>query len=186
MAKIDWVNFGGHRQRCVNLTASVGKGGRNLWRDVMLIQALFAYLHNSRHAAALHLPKNFFQSLGTALGAGNMNVATLHTIRDFQTINRKHLLSADGNIEPAKYAGRVIEGNPMTQPLMTITYLHVLAKRVESSAETKMIDKAAHSGRDSITGKVSGAVIGGTIALLTAGVDYIDKLNRIAPDLHLH
>jgi hypothetical protein len=188
MVMTDWVDFDGSKERCVNLSASVGKGGKNMWQDVMLIQALFNYLYQSHRAAALHLPKNVFpkdtisEIFQMFPVTGNIDAITLQTITSFQAINRKHILNADGRIEPAHYKGRVIKGNTMTQPLMTITYLHVLAKQVERRAEAKRVQRATKS----IHGSVGKAIVGGVAALVTVGFDYIDKLKIIAPELPLY
>ena len=188
MAMTDWVDFDGSKERCVNLSASVGKGGKNLWQDVMLIQALFHYLYQSHRAAALHLPKNVFpkdpisEIFQMFPVTGNIDAITLQTITSFQVINRKHILSADGRIERAHCSGRVIKGNTKTQQLMTITYLHVLAKQVERRAEAKQIKRATKA----VDGSVGKVIVAGVATLITVGFDYIDKLKIIAPELPLH
>lgn len=131
MAKIDVININGNRQPCVNLSYSVGAGGRNHKPDVLLIQALFFYLYFDEEAKLLGTP---FLGPGLAfvekfLPTGVFDMLTVQVIAQFQTMHRRHLLSADGIIHPASYEGRVIKNTD--QPLMTITYLHLLAKRRE-------------------------------------------------------
>ncbi len=133
MAKTDIINIRGNTSRCVNLSHSVGIGGANQRSDVMLIQALFYYLSFSREANILHLPQHlpaFDLLVGvTASITGHLDAFTIMTINIFRATHRHRLLRHDGLIEPAKYQGRIIKDS--TEPLTTITYLHLLAKKVE-------------------------------------------------------
>jgi len=131
MAKVDIINIRGNKERCVNLSNTVGAGGRNEKSDVMAIQALFYYLYFDKEAKLTGLPL-----LSPALAVadkfsptGLLDILTIQTIAFFQTTHRQHLLSADAIIHPANYEGRVIKDT--NKPLMTITYLHLLAKRRE-------------------------------------------------------
>lgn len=117
MAVIDTINIRGNREKCVNLSQTVGVGGINLMTDVKLIQALFLYLSGSE-----------ITYFGGTI-SGELDVQTIVTIINFQFFNQPRLLRADRIIHPAQYKGRVISDT--RKPLMMITYLHLLAKRVE-------------------------------------------------------
>ena len=117
----------------MNLSHSVGIGRADQRFDVMLIQALFYYLSFNREAKILHLPEYlpaFDLFAGTTVPiTGQLDAFTIMTINIFRAMHRHRLLRYDGLIEPAKYQGRIIKDS--TEPLMTITYLHLLAKKVE-------------------------------------------------------
>lgn len=131
MAKIEVINIRGNKERCVNLSGSVGLGGKNQKSDVMLIQALFYYLYHEKDARieGLPIPVPTIVIKGNSSPSGILAVKTIQTIMIFQAIHRHRLLNADGVIHPASYEGRVIKDTE--KPLMTITYLHLLAKRKE-------------------------------------------------------
>ena len=131
MAKIDIININGNKQPCVNLSYSVGVGGKNHKSDVMLIQALFYYLYFDKDAKLIGLPP-FSPALALAeklSPTGILDILTIQKIAFFQATHRRHLLSADAVIHPANYEGRVIKNT--NKPLMTVTYLRLLAKRME-------------------------------------------------------
>ncbi len=133
MAKTDIINIRGNTSRCVNLSRSVGIGGANQRSDVMLIQALLYYLSFNGEANILRLPV-YLPTIDLMVGVtasitGHLDAFTIMTINIFQGMHRHRLLRYDGLIEPAKYQGRIIKDS--TEPLMTITYLHLLAKKVE-------------------------------------------------------
>lgn len=131
MFKTDVININGNKQRCVNLFYPVGVGAKNYKSDVQLIQALFLYLYLDKDAKLIGSPlitpgQAFIEKL---VPTGFLDAITIQAIAYFQVMNRRHLLSTDAVIHPAKYEGRVIKDT--NKPLMTITYLHLLARRAE-------------------------------------------------------
>lgn len=131
MAKIDIINIRGNKERCVNLSHSVGIGGKNHPADVMLIQALFYYLCLDKEAKlkGTIIPNPALAAVTDFPITGLLNVLTFQTIFYFQSTHRHRLLSADAVIHPADYEGRVVKDS--NKPLMTITYLHLLGKKRE-------------------------------------------------------
>lgn len=54
----------------------------------------------------------------------------------------------------------------------------------ELSAEARVIEKAAHASGDPPAGKILGGTVGSFAGLVTVRFDYMDKLNKLAPQLH--
>lgn len=123
MAVIDTINIRGNRERCVNLSSTVGEGGINLLTDVKLIQALFSYLSGSEK---IYFGEKIYFDGSIS---GELDVQTTMAIGNFQFNAHHRLLRGDRVIHPAQYQGRIISNT--NKPLMMITYLHLLAKRVE-------------------------------------------------------
>lgn len=121
---MDFININGGREQCVNLSYSVGIGGKNHKSDGRLIQFLFNFLYLGKQALIIHPPLMPLLPI-----TGVFDGFTMQTILFFQASHRRHLLSADGVIHPASYENRVIKD--ISKPLMTITYLHLLAKRAQ-------------------------------------------------------
>ena len=68
------------------------------------------------------------------------------------------MLSVDGAIHPARYEGRVIKDT--NKPLMTTTYLHLLAKRHElRSGDDDYIEKIMGLVAYFYAAKVAGSMI---------------------------
>lgn len=126
MAFVDTINTGQNKIECLNLTRSVGRGGKNLFGDVLAIQAMFKLLNNYS-PSILNLGSEFELPELT----GTIDLATSQAINQFQISNAASLLVTyfDGLIEPAKYKGRTLRnlnGGPSVKYL-TITYMHILA-----------------------------------------------------------
>ena len=124
MARIDYINTGRDRIKCINLSEAVGLGGKNRFGDVLVIQALFRHIHSY---------SNTFLGLGTDFElpglSGVLDLSTSQAINQFQITNAGHLLMNyfDGRIDPAQYKGRTLRRLGTGVPLMSITYLHLYA-----------------------------------------------------------
>lgn len=125
MARFDLIEtIHGGTEMAVNLTKAVGTGAPNQRSDVLLIQALFNYIGEGLGRSALGLgPEYRIPAI-----SGVMDAETYSAIGEFQIANIRQLLinRFDGVIHPANYKGRKI--NLFKRPLMSITYLHLLAK----------------------------------------------------------
>ena len=127
MAEIARINLAdGTSQLGVNITHSVGTGGANQYRDVLLIQALLQFIGKAR----LGLGPDYALPQPT----GMMDAETYSAIGEFQIANSTRLLirGFGWRIHPANYRGRKLR--LVGRKLMAITLLHVLA---EESARTK-------------------------------------------------
>lgn len=87
MAYTDYINFNNQKVPCINLSATVGRGGRNLVGDVVTIQALFKYIA-AYSADSIGLGKEFSVPELT----GIMDLARL------LSITRLHLLATDAQV----------------------------------------------------------------------------------------
>ncbi len=140
MAKKEVINFNRDKTTGVNTHFTVGPGGGNGQADVMLVQALFRCITN------VSLP---FIKMKAGLTSSDLSVAdgicgkkTNLSILKFQRANAHKLIRVDGRIHPASYEGRVI-GSDMTdyiykdktEPIMTITLLHLYAYYGDPSGE---------------------------------------------------
>jgi hypothetical protein len=123
MANIELINFGPDgEERGFNIGAPVGHGGKNHKGDVMLLQAMFKYIHsyNDRVFSYGVLPP--------ALPAvtGDFNHPTAKVIANYQNKWAHVVLRVDGLIHPASYENRILADRSSNR-LMTITLLHLHA-----------------------------------------------------------
>ena len=116
MAKYDAIRIKGKMWLGLSNEQSVGAGGRNNFGDVLLIQAMLGYLAPTVVRAGDVVPEL----------TGVFDAATGEAIRNFQQEYIVRLIQSDGIIHPPSYEGRDLK-NPFN-PLMTITYLHILCK----------------------------------------------------------
>ena len=124
MAKFDLIYLtNGQTESCVNVSATVGNGGRNLREDILLIQALINYIADGLGRDVLGLePEYDMPEIN-----GEMDSATYSAIGQFQVRNLQYLMmkTFDGRIHPASYKNRKI--TLIGKPKMTITLLHTYA-----------------------------------------------------------
>jgi hypothetical protein len=122
MPRRDLISIDGDKNYGLNVFDTVGIGGQNNPGDVMVIQAMFSYLHElwgrEEYTAFGSLRKHL-----RLAPDGIMNSKTINAIIKFQRFNSWQLISADGKIHPAKYENRNIAIGK-GKPLMTITLLH--------------------------------------------------------------
>ena len=123
MPRRDLITIDGWSEYGLNVFDSVGVGGANNPGDVMVVQAMFRYLHD------LNVQKDHLQDYkhlwdGMDLEpTGIFDVRTKRTIIHYQQSYWYAVLSTDGIVHPAKYENRKITtGNG--KRLMTITHLH--------------------------------------------------------------
>ena len=161
MAKLDIIFVGGIGYLGFNLTATVGKGGANQAGDVMLIQAVFAFLSRN------HLPgqRRRWANIPTPDVDGNPNNGIKESIFKYQmefvsdfvgvdvegplggsnrteaptAFNRPYngprgLIAVDGLIHPANYRKRNLSALWGTA-LMTITKLYADVIQVDDGME---------------------------------------------------
>jgi hypothetical protein len=124
MARFDIIRTStGEIQGTVNLTHAVGTGAPNHHSDVLLIQALFKYIAEGLTPSALGLGGDY----NVPDLSGKMDAETYSAIGEFQITNMRELMMKrfDGVIHPASYKNRTI--NLSKRPLMSITYLHLMA-----------------------------------------------------------
>ena len=106
-------------ETCVNLTFSVGVGGDNGPADIMLIQTIFNYIGVPRTRPIS--PVTGLSARDMPAITGRMDAKTQSAIYAFQRAHQGRVISIDGKVESAKYAGRVI--SKLAGRLMTITWL---------------------------------------------------------------
>lgn len=126
MATRELISLNGKQRFGINISDTVGAGGRNRTGDVLAIQAMFNYIEMGLGREAItpfgiSLPNTIFE---TPELTGILDAPTMNTIFHFQLTNSSKLLSADGIIHPASYKGRNINH---FKRIMTITLLHVYA-----------------------------------------------------------
>lgn len=123
MAQFEIINFGnGNMQRGINIRKVVGWAGADLKEDVMLIQTVFEYISTGIGPHVFNMDHQF-----KAEYPGKMDNETYYALGEFQISNASRLLKDTyRRIHPASYRGRVIR-NHNSSPLMTITYLHLVA-----------------------------------------------------------
>lgn len=123
MAQFEMINFdNGNLQQGINIRKVVGWAGANLKEDVMLIQTVFEYISTGIGPHSLNMDHQF-----KAEYPGKMDNDTYYALGEFQLKHASRLLKDTyRRIHPASYKGRVIR-NYNSSPLMTITYLHLVA-----------------------------------------------------------
>ncbi|HEX6280577.1 MAG TPA: hypothetical protein VFZ49_11260, partial [Pyrinomonadaceae bacterium] len=88
-----------------NVSASVGTGGANKAGDVMLVQCMFATLMHYRSKTHLMVGKDSGQP---PVPNGLYTPKLGRLILEYQRLYSVLLLSVDGRISPASFAGRVL------------------------------------------------------------------------------
>ncbi|HMS07906.1 MAG TPA: hypothetical protein PKE66_00300 [Pyrinomonadaceae bacterium] len=124
MARFDQIRTStGAIEDTVNLTHAVGTGARNERADVLLIQTLFNYIVKGLGPRSAGLGGEYT----VPEMSGKMDANTYSAIAAFQISNMRELMMKrfDGVIHPADYKNRTIDLRK--RPLMTITYLHLIA-----------------------------------------------------------
>ena len=119
MAKREMIQVDGNEEWGLNVSETVGIGGRNKRGDVMLIQAMFRYIVKSGRESLVGVSS--IDELPQV--DGNYDGRLGHLILNYQRNNRERLLNIDGVIHPASYQNREIKDKGI-YPLMTMTLLH--------------------------------------------------------------
>jgi len=131
MSRRDLITIDGVSNYGLNVFGSVGAGGANNPGDVMVVQAMFRYLHDIRVQQGYL--KNSWMGLDLEPN-GILGHKTIMTILNYQRHNWSAIMAADGVIHPAKYENRKLTvGNG--KRLMTITYLHFELWLAEDTAK---------------------------------------------------
>lgn len=160
MAKLDIIFIGGIGYLGFNLTSTVGKGGANQAGDVMLIQAVFAFLsrnhlpYQSRRWANMPIPnadgnpnngvkeailKYQKEFISDIVGVSEGPMGGPNRLEVPSEFNRPYdgprgLIEADGIIHPANYKRRNLSELWGTA-LMTITKLYADVIQVDDGME---------------------------------------------------
>lgn len=121
MPRRDLITINNNTEYGLNVFDKVGPGGANNPGDVLVIQAMFRYLHE------LHAEQGYIHPSLEGKDVEVNGIAGYKTFKMIRDYQRKHwwaLLSTDGVIHPARYENRKITtGNG--KRLMTITHLHL-------------------------------------------------------------
>jgi hypothetical protein len=110
----EWTEWG------LNVFDTVGARGANNPGDVMVVQAMFRYLHELWSKGVF---KSFASPFFHLEPNGIVGDKMLKAIRTFQRQNWYSVLGTDGIIHPAKYENRNITTG-VGKRLMTITLMH--------------------------------------------------------------
>jgi hypothetical protein len=125
MAQFERINFNGVEVTGINIRKIVGYAGANLVEDVMLIQTVFEYISKGIGPHVFGMEHQFKADF-----PGRLDNDTVYALGEFQIKNASRLLKDTyRRIHPASYRGRVISA--AGKPLMTITYLHMIAVDAE-------------------------------------------------------
>ncbi len=136
MATKQTITVNEMRRPSLNVSHTVGAGGRNDPGDVMLIQAMFQFIAASRLGPEA-LGVNSMDDVPAPTGKFDSKTAQL--IKAFQRkFHPKLLLRADGLIHHGDYILRNISFEDKESRLMSITLLHLLCMMVRADYTTEI------------------------------------------------
>ena len=121
MPRRDLISLDGNENYGLNVFDTVGLGGANRPGDVMVVQAMFRFLHDVHIEQEYPYPSMEGKDIEPNGIVGNR---TIQAITNYQRRNSTWVLSTDGVVHPAKYENRKITSG-LGKRVMTITYLHL-------------------------------------------------------------